>query len=262
VIVVHGGPGTPGDVVALARGLADRFTVIEPFQRRSGVVPLTVAQLVADLHSLIGSRPGPPPAVVGFSWGAMLALAHGAAHPDDAAAMALIGCGTFDPGSRRQLHATVDARLDRALRERLERVDETIADPDERFRAYGALLRPVYSFDLGPIVEEPDRCDARGHDEAWSDMLRLQDEGVYPGAFAAIRQPVLMLHGAADPHPGPATRDLLRQYIPQLEYREWPECGHYPWLERSVQREFLDVLISWLSRGQAPEGTEVLSPFR
>jgi hypothetical protein len=33
-------------------------------------------------------------------------------------------------------------------------------------------------------------------------MIRLQDHGVYPAAFSAIRSPVLMLHGAVDPHPG------------------------------------------------------------
>ena len=55
-----------------------------------------------------------------------------------------------------------------------------------------------------------------------------------------------MLHGADDPHPGPAIRDSLRPHLPQLEYREWDRCGHYPWLERAAREEFLVVLREWL----------------
>jgi hypothetical protein len=33
-------------------------------------------------------------------------------------------------------------------------------------------------------------------------MLRLQTEGIYPAAFAAIKVSVLMVHGTFDPYPG------------------------------------------------------------
>jgi pimeloyl-ACP methyl ester carboxylesterase len=83
-------------------------------------------------------------------------------------------------------------------------------------------------------------------------MVRLQEEGAYPAAFAAIETPVLMLHGAADPHPGRMIRESLAPHLPQLEYREWERCGHYPWLERAVRHEFLDVLRAWLGRQPTP----------
>ena len=56
VVVLHGGPGTPGGMAPVARGLADSFRVLEPFQRGSGGEPLTVARHVADLHELAESR--------------------------------------------------------------------------------------------------------------------------------------------------------------------------------------------------------------
>ncbi len=79
-------------------------------------------------------------------------------------------------------------------------------------------------------------------------MLRLQAEGTYPAAFGAIRVPVLMLHGAADPHPGRMIRAGLAPYLPQLEYRELDRCGHYPWLEKDARDEFYSVLREWLGR--------------
>ena len=82
VIVLHGGPGAKGSAGPLAKGLADSFRVIEPWQRESGGEALTVARHVADLHAVVEGCGGDELAVVGHSWGAMLALAYSAAHPD------------------------------------------------------------------------------------------------------------------------------------------------------------------------------------
>jgi pimeloyl-ACP methyl ester carboxylesterase len=78
--------------------------------------------------------------------------------------------------------------------------------------------------------------------------MRLQEAGVYPAAFGAITTPVLMLHGTYDPHPGQMIRASLAPYLPQLEYREWERCGHYPWNERFVRDEFFAGLHGWLAR--------------
>ena len=89
VIVLHGGPAASGCARPLALGLADAFTVLEPWQRGSGDGPLTVARHVADLHEVIALHcPGQAPALVGESWGAMLALAYAAAFPDTAGPLA------------------------------------------------------------------------------------------------------------------------------------------------------------------------------
>ncbi|HEX2973757.1 MAG TPA: alpha/beta hydrolase, partial [Tepidisphaeraceae bacterium] len=102
VLVLHGGPAAIGEAAPIARGLAGSFRVLEPWQRGSGEKPLTVAQHVADLHHLITCR-GIRPALVGESWGAMLALAYAAAHPASAGPLVLIGCGTFDAVARARL---------------------------------------------------------------------------------------------------------------------------------------------------------------
>jgi hypothetical protein len=35
--------------------------------------------------------------------------------------------------------------------------------------------------------------------------------------------------------------------MPQLEYREWARCGHYPWIERAARDDFFACLRSWLT---------------
>jgi len=90
--------------------------------------------------------------------------------------------------------------------------------------------------------------DMRAQQETWNDMIRLQEEGVYPAAFAAIKGTVIMLHGAEDPHPGRMIHRSLQGYLPQIEYREWQRCGHCPWLEREARDEFFKVMRDWLGR--------------
>jgi pimeloyl-ACP methyl ester carboxylesterase len=176
----------------------------------------------------------------------MLALAFAAERPDLAGPLVLVGCGTFDVGARVRMQEIIDARMSQEVRQRLASLAEEYADADRELRARARLILPLYSCELASEELELGDCDARAHDETWDDMLRLQQEGVYPAAFSAIRGPAIMLHGAMDPHPGRMILASLKPYIPQLEYREWERCGHYPWLEKPVREEFFAELIGWL----------------
>lgn len=138
--------------------------------------------------------------------------------------------------------------MDDAPRGRIEALEREIPDPDRRLAAYGDLLSPLYNYDPLPGVLEFDACDDRANKETWADMLRLQADGTYPAAFAAIESPALMLHGAFDPHPGAMIRASLEPHLPQLEYVEWERCGHDPWTERAARDEFFAVVHRWIGR--------------
>ncbi len=222
VVVLHGGPGAPGSAGGLAHALADPAHVLEPFQRAGG----TVAQHLADLHALIGER---SVALVGHSWGAMLALAYAAEHP--VRSLVLVCSGTFDLASRAVFRAALP--------------DTSQLPPHARF----AAIDRAYHVD--PLPRDPLEAGDVAFDEvAWNDMLRLQAEGRYPAAFAAITAPVLMVHGADDPHPGAMIRDSLP--IPRLVYRELPRCGHYPWHERHARAAFISIVRGFLNHHDRP----------
>ena len=248
LIALHGGPAAAGDVAPLARELGKRWHVLEPFQRGSGARRLTVAAHVQDLDDLIRERCGTHhPALVGHSWGAMLALAYAAEHPTKPAALVLVGCGTFSPAARAEFEARLEARLTPADRAEIAHIRQTEADADRQLAALGRLMTRVYGCDIEEIPNGAATVDAVAHDETWADVLRLQRDGSHPAAFAAISRPVLMLHGEADPHPGRSTWEDLRKHIPHLEYRELPKCGHSPWLERQAKRTFFETLEAWLA---------------
>lgn len=251
VYLLHGGPGAPGYLAPVARGLAKFCRIVEPFQRRSGSAPLTVKRHTEDLHLLISEQsPSESTIIVGHSWGAMLALAFAAQHPECVSSLVLIGCGTFDLASRQRMAEIRESRMTEEMRERRARFLKRFPDPNARLRAMGSLYQRIDSVDLLTHRDETAEFDARGNEETWSDMLRLQAEGFYPAAFASISAPILMLHGADDPHPGPMIRDSLLLHLPQLQYHEFADCGHYPWLERAAHDKFFDEMRNWVVPGE------------
>ncbi len=250
VMVLHGGPGAAGSAGPVARGLEYAFRVFEPWQRGSGGISLSVARHVQDLHDVRHSCcPAERPALVGESWGAMLALAYAAEYPDEAGPIALIGCGTFDAASRSQMQMNLEERIDDQLRQHLDALDSEFPDPEDRLREKYRLTERLYHYapvDDGHDSEEKRPFDLSAHRETWADMVRLQEEGVYPAAFSRIRSPVLMLHGSYDPHPGRMIQESLLPHLPRLKYIELERCGHSPWREKWAKERMFQILIDWL----------------
>jgi len=223
--VLHGGPGAPGSAGALADLIADPARVLEPWQRAT-----SVSGHVEDVRSFIDAQCDAAPVLVGHSWGAMLALVFAAAHPRDVLGVCLVGSGTFDLQSRAVFELALGTESD-------------------------AMVDRIYNVD--PLPEDARDAtvfDEHAHEHSWNDMLRLQGDGTYPASFSAIAVPVLMLHGAADPHPGRMIRDSLLPFLPQLEYRELDRCGHYPWRERDARDDFVRQAREWLARFASGSG--------
>jgi pimeloyl-ACP methyl ester carboxylesterase len=195
--------------------------------------------------------------LIGTSWGAMLGLSFAARHSRDVSALVLVGCGTYDESSRALFRASLDQRLGASGRERIATLKSRLASETNAANRnviqaeLGAAYMKAESYDL--IEEDGDMTDSvwvdeAGHVETWNNALRLQREGVEPDAFSRISARVLMIHGDVDPHPGPATRDLLRRFIPQLEYVELERCGHEPWRERHARNHFVELVREWCNR--------------
>jgi pimeloyl-ACP methyl ester carboxylesterase len=199
----------------------------------------------------------PSPAVlIGCSWGAMLGLSYAARYPERVSCLALVGCGTYDEASRTLLRQSLRERLSEGEARRIHSLQEqcaceqNAARRDRLFAEIGDAFMRAESYELA-AESEPERedipVDAEGNVETWSDVLRLQREEIEPNSFTVVTARVLMIHGDVDPHPGPATRNLLRRYIPQLEYIDLGRCGHEPWRERYARDRFLEILRGWIS---------------
>lgn len=189
----------------------------------------------------------------------MLGLSFASRNPAAVSKLVLIGCGTYDPTTRAHMRGLVQERLGPERCRRVAELEALVASEtsesgrEAALQQIGSIHAQIESY--AAIAEEtpgpePLPPDPHGYAETWQDVVRLQSEGVEPQAFSRIRAPVLMLHGDHDPHPGPQTRDLLRRYIPQLEYVELERCGHEPWQERYARAVLISTLGDWLERAQ------------
>jgi pimeloyl-ACP methyl ester carboxylesterase len=60
-----------------------------------------------------------------------------------------------------------------------------------------------------------------------------------------------MVHGTFDPHPDHMIAKNLQPYLPQLDYREVENCGHYPWREKQAAGVFFTLVCEWLDQHMA-----------
>jgi pimeloyl-ACP methyl ester carboxylesterase len=209
-----------------------------------------VAGHVADLHERLQST---AIRLVGFSWGAMLALTYAARHPAEVDRVVALGCGTFDAEARQVYQARMIERMDDRILSRVNKIQASLATEanqakrDALFAELGGVYTHLQAFD----PQEPDigelYCDERAFRETWTDAVSLQEQGVQPAEFARITAPVTMIHGQADPHPGPLIYESLRPHIRTLRYIEIPQCGHKPWIERHAATAFYAALIQCLT---------------
>lgn len=179
----------------------------------------------------------------------MLGLSFAARYPNEVSALVLVACGTYTENARALYRQSLEHCLGETERSRIAALERRLASEshaakrDFIFGELGSAYMEAESYEL--LVVNDDSADSlsadeAGHFETWNDVLRLQREGIEPDCFRSITARVLMIHGDVDPHPGEATRDLLRQFIPQLEYIGLERCGHEPWRERHARARFID----------------------
>ncbi len=250
VAVVHGGPGAPGSVAPVARALADRWGVLEPFQ--------TAATLEGQAHELRGvlaAHGAVPVALVGWSWGALLSFITAARYPELVKRLILVSSGVFDARYAPQIMQTRLSRLADAERDELARLQQvldadygTVAARDAALARIGELFKTCSdSYDLLPEQDDASEGVSSGmqlaiHRRVWDDAEALRARGDLIELGRRIQCPVVVLHGDHDPHPLEGVRAPLTQVVPGLRVHLLERCGHYPWLERHARDAFFELL--------------------
>ncbi len=205
-VLLAGGPGmNPRYVAPLAAALARRDRRIVLFDQRGTASSkpaiadrsrLTIAGAVADLDSLREKLGESKLALIGHSWGGMLAMAYATAHPDRVRALVLI-----DPGPMDASEFDREGAIHRAAQTAAQRK---------------AIRTAVRSHDLARAYELDDA--ANFFDHAKSDLVRASvgNQSLYNFAILkslgaelahfdvrrgmhALHAPVDLVFGRADP---------------------------------------------------------------
>lgn len=241
LLVLHGGPGASHEyLLPQLLDLADENELVFYDQRGGGRsktddrTPITWETQVRDLAAVVAELGLTPLGIVGYSWGALLALLYareatrGTVHP--ASRLALIDPAPITRGwrdafeaefSRRQLGPEIQAMRDELAASGLKESDP----PAYRQRAFelsvaGYFADPRRATDLTPF-----RVTGRVQQSIWDSLgdfdLRAD--------LAVITIPTLIVHGRQDPIPIASSEAAARAM--GAEFVALDDCGHVPYVE-------------------------------
>lgn len=256
LVVLHGGPGAHHDyVLPQLLALAERRSCLFYDQRGGGRsktddrTPITWRTHVEDLTAVLAELAPGPVTLVGYSWGALLAMlyaveaAAGRAGPVPAR-MVLLDPAPATRAFRDQFEAEFARRQASpdisALREELAASGLRESDPAAyRQRTFelsvaGYFADPARARDLTPF-----RVTGRVQQSVWESLGEF--DLVTP--LRDLRVPSLVVHGRQDPIPlasAAAVADALSAEVLWLD-----DCGHVPYVEQpermfAAVRTFLD----------------------
>ncbi|MBN1182911.1 MAG: alpha/beta hydrolase [Bacteroidales bacterium] len=248
IIVLHGGPGAPGNVAPLARELSKKWGVLEPFQNAGNVIGQ-----IQELHEMICEKCNKPIVLIGHSWGAWLAFMFSGIYPDKIKKLILIGAGPFEE------HYATDI-----LETRLKRMTEKERDFAVKLMdsmQYGGNSKDVATFEkFGKFMSRADAYD-RIYEEneiveyqpdifykVWSEAIILRRTGILLQYGEKISCPVVAIHGDYDPHPADGVRYPLSNVIKDFTFLVIEKCGHEPWNERQAKDLFFNTLIEQIEK--------------
>jgi proline iminopeptidase len=238
VIVLHGGPGAHHDYLLPGMdALATGRTLVYYDQRGGGQsavardVPVGWREQVADLDALRDIWGLDQLHLLGYSWGALLAMLYATTYPERVASLALISPAPAAVHERAGYEADLAARnatpellaARKALQESGLRTHDIPAYNQRLFElaVSGYFHDTTRARDLTPF-----RVTGRTQQEVWNSLG--PDFDLRP-ALARLDLPAIVVHGDDDPIPvatAQATADALRAPCIVLS-----DCGHVPYVE-------------------------------
>lgn len=241
LLVLHGGPGASHDyLLPQLLELAKEHELIFYDQRGGGRsktddrAPITWRTHVEDLEAVVTELRLEPPAIVGYSWGGLLALLAAierARRATPPSLLILIDPAPLTRQYRERFEAEFARRQGgdaiRAMREELAASGLRERDPDAyRQRAFelsvaGYFADPARARDLTPF-----RVTGRVQQSVWES---LGDFDVVAG-LEGLRVPALFVHGREDPIPFESSERGARALAAPLVMLE--DCGHVPYVEQ------------------------------
>lgn len=247
VAVVHGGPGAAGSLELLAKQLGGRRDVLEPIQTAT-----TLNGQVEELRQTLQEHAAAPVILIGHSWGAWLSYIVSARYPALVQKLIMVGNGPFEA---KFVAAIIDNRLKRldehegAEYLRLLKALDTPGIPaaEAQLSRLGELAHKADTYDA---VSVPARAPFTGlphtpseiYQGVWPEAARLRSTGELLELAAAIRCPVLAIHGDCDPTPTEGVRAPLAAHLLNFRMIVLNKCGHEPWLEKQATAEFYAIL--------------------
>lgn len=250
LLVLHGGPGAHHDYLLpqmLALADLDGGHELLFYDQRGGGRSkpgtdsrdtITWKTQVRDLDAVLREFDLAEPTVVGYSWGALLAMLHASEAARGGASVRPRRLVLIDPapisrayrerfeqdfGRRQSSPALTQLREELGASGLRERDPEAYRQRNFELSVAGYFADPASAHDLTPF-----RVSARVQQSVWESLGSF--DLAADGRLAAIRTPSLIVHGRQDPIPLASSEAAAKQMGAQLVVLE--NCGHVPYVEQ------------------------------
>jgi proline iminopeptidase len=242
LLLLHGGPGGTDYLFKFfARGARERgFQPVSFIQRGSpgspSDGPFDVESMVGDVEAVRAFLGAERVAVLGHSWGGLLATCYAAAHPERVEQLVTICPIGLEPGWREEFNATIRSRLTAGERARVEELEAAAARAagEERGRLMveraGVLIRGYYSPTNAAGQPGLAGLTWRVHESVLDSIDAYGRREDVRAGLRRIECPVTIFWGLDDPIPSRVASEWGRA-MPHAEIVAFPECGHFPWFE-------------------------------
>jgi len=245
IVVLHGGPGAAGSAYGLARLISKEFGVLEPMQSK-----YNIEDLKDELMEQIEENCSGKVILAGHSWGAWLAGLFAEKFPDKVEKVILIGSGPLDDSYVSQIGERRKENMSSEEAEEFARILRQIENGFGEKDKYLQRLDEICGRADGYQEEEAlkDKTDVNGdlYEKVWKEAARLRKSGELLERFGRISCPLVLIQGAADPHPALGVIQPLNDSNVDIKSYVLEKCGHTPWREKYARDEFAKVLFSEL----------------
>ena len=242
VVLIHGGPGAPGEMAPVAKELSKGVGVLEPFQTKN-----TIRGQVEELKQQIKENVDVPVVLVGWSWGAWLSFIFTAENSDLVKKLILISSGPFKTEYAQKIMPTRLAHLSAKERERanvLMNILQTGNANDAVLQEFGELMSQADAFDSIKDKEKEEKVEVQSdiYESVWREAETMRKSGELLKYGEKITCPVVVIHGDYDSHPFEGVKEPLSKILKNIRFFLLKDCGHHPWLERKAREQFYTIL--------------------
>lgn len=242
VVVVHGGPGAPGDAAKLAVDISEYHGVVEPLLSSK-----SIDGQLEELKIVIEENCDKTVELIGHSYGAWLSLIFSKKYPTYVNKLILVASGPFESKYKSSIMQKRLERLDEEEKEELFELFQALSNPtslkdEEITRRLDILMSKTDSFEMIEHKNEVLEFQPQVHQKIWKEAEKLREEGKLLEYAGELDCPVVAVHGDYDPHPYKGVKEPLSRIIDDFKFVLLERCGHYPWYERYARDEFLMII--------------------
>lgn len=245
VLTLHGGPGAIGELKGVSQKIGIKYGVIEYLQKQS-----SIEELKEEMEEIIKKEMEFPVKIVGFSWGAWLALFFTADYPSLIESLILISSGPFDEKYSDTIQKNRLKRMEPAEKELFYQVQDKFKEgKNVRIKLLNQFVELMHKVDAYHFVKHKNYStdfQINLYKKIWAEASKLRKENFLLKSLEKIKCPIKVIHGDYDPHPYQGVIQPLEKLNKEYEVKILKKCGHTPWREKYAEERFYSILYDFL----------------